>query len=606
MTQATAQDLSVPVAAAQRYDAFISYSHAADGKLAPALQSSLHRFAKPWYRRRALHVFRDQTSLSATPSLWPTIQAALAESGHFLLLASPEAARSPWVQMEVQFWLEHKAPGTLLIALTGGTLAWDNEAGDFDWDQTDALPPNLRRAFAAEPLWVDLRWAKADTQLSPKDPRFQDAVADFAAPLHGRPKEDLVGEDVRQHRRAMWVAWGAVVALLLLVVALAVAADVAWMQRSDAVAAQQRAEEQARVATSRSLATQARAYLETAFDLSLLLSTQATRTTETSEATGSLLAGLLFSPRLSTFLHGHAEWVYSVAFSPDGQTLASGGVDGMVMLWDVARGLPRGEPLRGRREAVNSVAFSPDGQTLASGGVSGTITLWDVAGHRPRGEPLAGHAGGVASVAFSPDGQTLVSGGEDSTVILWDVPTGRPRGDALRAHTRVGPGLQAVRSVAFSPDGRTLASGGDDGTIILWDVATARPRGEPLRAHVGGVSSVAFSPDGRTLASGGQDRTASGEISGTVILRDIATGRPRGEPLAGHAGGLVSSVAFSPDGQTLASSSLDGAIRLWQVGLKWWQDHACRVANRNFTTMEWRQFVGEEVPYELTCPELAS
>src|SRR5215217_8706574 len=107
------------------YDAFISYSHAADGKLAPALQQGLQGFAKPWYRRRALRVFRDQTSLAATPELWPTIQSALDEATHFLLLASPEAAQSRWVRREVAHWLAVKPPGGLFIVLTGGELVWD-------------------------------------------------------------------------------------------------------------------------------------------------------------------------------------------------------------------------------------------------------------------------------------------------------------------------------------------------------------------------------------------------------------------------------------------------------------------------------------------------
>src|SRR5688572_31157284 len=94
--------LETPVAdvGARRYDAFVSYSHAADGKLAPALQAALHRFAKPWYRRRALRVFRDETSLSASPALWPSIEAALAASRYFVLLASPAAAQSRWVGQE--------------------------------------------------------------------------------------------------------------------------------------------------------------------------------------------------------------------------------------------------------------------------------------------------------------------------------------------------------------------------------------------------------------------------------------------------------------------------------------------------------------------------
>src|SRR5262245_12251700 len=126
MTIARAQNSPISNAGNHRFDVFFSYSHAADGKLAPALQSALQRFAKPWYRRRALHVFRDKTTLSATPQLWPTIEDALAASSYFLLFASPDAARSPWVHREVQWWLDHRSPNTILIALTDGKLVWDN------------------------------------------------------------------------------------------------------------------------------------------------------------------------------------------------------------------------------------------------------------------------------------------------------------------------------------------------------------------------------------------------------------------------------------------------------------------------------------------------
>jgi hypothetical protein len=108
-----------------RFHAFMSYSHAADGRFAPALQAALQRFAKPWYRRRALHIFRDKTNLSATPGLWPTIERALADSQHFILLASPEAGRSQWVQREVDWWLARRSARTLLIVVTDGVLIWD-------------------------------------------------------------------------------------------------------------------------------------------------------------------------------------------------------------------------------------------------------------------------------------------------------------------------------------------------------------------------------------------------------------------------------------------------------------------------------------------------
>src|SRR3954468_24345168 len=106
------------------YAAFISYSRAVDGKLAPALQAGLHGFARPWFRLRALRVFQDDASLSANPGLWSSIEQALQRSEFFILLASPQAADSPWVEREAAYWLQHKSPATFLIVLTDGTLAW--------------------------------------------------------------------------------------------------------------------------------------------------------------------------------------------------------------------------------------------------------------------------------------------------------------------------------------------------------------------------------------------------------------------------------------------------------------------------------------------------
>jgi TIR domain len=129
------------------YHGFISYSHAADHTLAPALQRGLQRFAKPWYRARAQSIFRDDTSLSATPHLWTSIQAALDASEFFILLASPEAAESTWVAREAERWCATKPTKRLLVGLTDGELAWDENAGDFDWSRTDALPPSSCGSF---------------------------------------------------------------------------------------------------------------------------------------------------------------------------------------------------------------------------------------------------------------------------------------------------------------------------------------------------------------------------------------------------------------------------------------------------------------------------
>src|SRR6267143_2114795 len=143
-----------------KYQAFVSYSHDSDERLAAALQSSLSRFAKPWYRLRTMRIFRDKSSLSANPALWHSIEQALRESEYFLLLACPSSAKSRWVQQEIQWWLRNRSVEKLLISLTDGVILWDVQARDFDWGKTTAIPSCLKDAFPAEPLYADFRAAK--------------------------------------------------------------------------------------------------------------------------------------------------------------------------------------------------------------------------------------------------------------------------------------------------------------------------------------------------------------------------------------------------------------------------------------------------------------
>ncbi|MGB6162316.1 MAG: TIR domain-containing protein [Pseudonocardiaceae bacterium] len=171
--------MAEPSGATLEYDAFISYSHALDGALAPALQTGVERFAKPWYRPRALRVFRDTTNLAANPDLWASIEQALDASAWLVLMASPNAAWSPWVNREVTWWLAHKPPGRLLVVLTEGEFTWaDDASGD---GARAALPPALRGAFAEEPRWVDLRWLR---DVGQANPRLRECVADIAAAVH--------------------------------------------------------------------------------------------------------------------------------------------------------------------------------------------------------------------------------------------------------------------------------------------------------------------------------------------------------------------------------------------------------------------------------------
>lgn len=357
--------------------------------------------------------------------------------------------------------------------------------------------------------------------------------------------------------------------------------------------AQVYAEDQAFNARLGELAAETVALREKQPILSLLMGIEAFNQQDNLRTRSALIDNVNINPQVRQYLNGHTNTVVSVAFSPDGNTLASGSYDGTLRLWDVQSGQPIGEPLQGHSGFIRGIAFSPDGKTIASGGDDNAVILWDVETQQPIGLPLIGHSNTVYNLAFSPDGKLLATASFDNTIILWDVETQQPVGGPLIGHT------DDVYCVTFSPDGKLLASGGVDNTIILWDVATQRPLGEPLKGHTQRVTSVAFSPDGKILASGSYDSTiilwnvqnrqalgrplrrhsnsvrsvtfspdgkllASGSYDNTIILWDVDTREPIGQPLTGHSD-IVKSVAFSPDGKMLASGSDDKTIILWDV-----------------------------------------
>jgi WD40 repeat protein len=259
---------------------------------------------------------------------------------------------------------------------------------------------------------------------------------------------------------------------------------------------------------------------------------------------------------LAKTLIGHSSKIYndgsiegkvsSVAFSPDGKTLASGSHDATIKIWNVSTG-ELITTLKGHSNSVNSVAFSPDSKIVASGSHDKTVKIWNVS--RAELFTTKRHFNSVNSVVFSPNGKTLASGSSDKTIKIWNVSTGQEI-------TTFKSNSNLFSSVAFNPDGKTLASCGGDTTIKIWNVST-RQLITTLNAHSSNVNFVKFNPDNKTLASSSFDNTI--KIWNVATWQEITT-------LNGHSG-LVNSVTFSPDGKTLASGSRDNTIKIWNVAI---------------------------------------
>jgi uncharacterized protein YjiK len=246
-------------------------------------------------------------------------------------------------------------------------------------------------------------------------------------------------------------------------------------------------------------------------------------------------------------LRGHQHEIFALAFSPDGQWLASGSFDGSTRLWDT-RNWRVVHELAGHANWISAVAFSPDSRQLATASLDRRIQVWDVASGQLR-HTAQPHLKGVLSLAFSPDGQWLASGGLDKRIVLHRL---NPWQQARVLPEQPG----GVSALAFSPDSRTLVSGSyQDSLLRCWDPVNGEA-GPLLNGHLKEIYALAFSPDGQWLASAGEDRV--------IRLWNWPT-RAAAQRLYGHAQPIWS-LAFSPDSQWLASGSLgDKSLRFWTV-----------------------------------------
>ncbi len=596
------------------YNAFISYSHAADGAFAPALQTALQRFAKPWFKLRELKVFRDGANLNLSPHLWASIEAALAQSEYFLCLASPQAAASKWVGQELAYWLAQRDRSKLLIIVTGGELAWDDVVNDFDWPRTTCLPRSVAGAFSGEPYFLDMRWAQATPDLSLQNPRFKEAVALLSATLHGKSVQDMVGEEVTQHRRTTLLRNGAVATLSVLLVLAVGAAWVAVRESAEARHQQAQAEQQRDRALASGLLNQVRAELASGGVGQAVRLARAAVAHLPGQPPAQQAAAEVASDDSAVLLtlREPLDSKPQVAFSPDGKLILS-----------LAAGLQsaldaRVRDLAGREllvfNSVRSAAFAAAGQRLlvqrpgapmmqqqGDGSCSEVDdytleNLLDLGAPGPRPRPESLHSFGLQG--FSPDarrvayvcGNTVIHGELDNRgtqdfrapgVSAAQVASD---GQRLALVTPLGTRLVNAQGVTlatlrgtqpmFAADGSALATV-QAGYTLVWAA-----HGTLLARHEG-VAPV-FGPGGMVITQQGSAsvlwRTGQPplRLAGTAarispdgqwVMTTVDGQRTRVADVAGNELALLDGVSgqFWPSGPLALTAGANGLVRLWDL-----------------------------------------
>lgn len=563
-----------------KYWAFISYSHS-DSKWAEWLHRRMETYRVPKsivggeVPARAFPVFRDRDELGSAANLNAKLLDALAESRSLVVICSPDAAQSRWVNEEIRQFRKLGRTDRIFAFLVGG----EPKSGD-------CFPPALTEEIA-EPIAADAR--------NTGDGR-DNAFLKLLSGVLSVDFDKLRRRDHERQLRTRTVWTGVSVLIAAVLGGLAIYAN---QQRVIAVERQQ-------VAVSRQLATEALGQAATRLDRSLLLAIEAQRVRPTAEAHSALLQILQSVPGLVTILHGHERAVTSLAVSPSARFIASGSADGAVHLWRAdGKAVLHGSIYRhkspGGTDEVRVIAFSSDDKQLVSGSMGGSVRFADTETGASR-YVESQFGGSISALAFRPDSTQVMVNGVSLEVMdpeadkLVDPPFSRlsiPNAAALSADGAVvvasmdGKGLvffdyrtraqigdpladeERADILAFSRDGGLLAETNRKGEMRVVDVKTREVLGGSIRGN-GFVLAAAFSDS--------RDRLATIWSDGQLRTYYLPKLDPDNQPIAL---GDISSAAFAPDLRTIVTGHSDGTIRLYRI------DEHLHPLGRGIATAEW-------------------
>jgi WD40 repeat protein len=505
------------------FDVFISYARSVSTPLAIDLQRELERFAKKWNQVRAVRVFRDDSSMSANAGLWSTIESALSSARYFILIVTPESAASEYVNNEVLWWLENKSVETIMLVLADGQLLWNTASSGFTADS--AVPSALRQAYPEEPRWIDMTWYSQPASAGSADPRFQERVADLAAPVRGVDRDALIGANLAEHRKTMRRARIAIATLAALLVAALVAGGVAVAQRNTAkrlfadAVGQRVAPEAARILNGelpgglgRGLqemlaAQKLKASPDAGAYLNAMVAAADVEKIAIMQPTGAAVAG----NRIATRSAEHPE---------------------DIQVWDTD--LNRiGAPIRTGNDSFPR-AFSHDGNLLAVGNDGGLVELWDLNTRTQKGSiqlpaSNSGEGSSVTNVIFSPDDTALVIRSLDNTVRFY-------RTESLQ---QSAPEIRDTAWILAPPAGTVIAVAPLRGSDVqIRDPLTGGVVGEPLP-----VSGKLFFNDCRSFDQAGNRLLVNSE------LHDVPARKLIGKSVAYIGDCADRNVALSSDGK---------------------------------------------------------